>query len=366
MLDAKTTDRVARLTRLAHKSRVFLSMPWLEGLTPSVMNHPGRFEVASVDEPLERRHGIFTLDEASLSPLDHGGLYGDACFEGILIENGQIFQFREHMERWWRSAESLRIRIPYSIGELAWWILKTVQSTPYDAGERGYLRPVATRGFGDLGINPDKCLAPTFYCIASTIQLYPEEKYQEGINLSVARATRRAGKTMIDPNIKSNNYLNNIFGLLESRDKGTFETMMLTENGFVAEATADNIFLVTKEDGFEQHPSKVHIFTPTREYCLEGITRNIIIRDARNMGYTVHETSDLMPIDFVGTGKECFMTGTGCGLMPVVGLNGISVGEGKPGPVTRNLLKAIRDDMANPAMGLSAKATRADLDAYMR
>ncbi len=358
-------DVIQELTRLAQKSRVFLSMPWVEGLTPTTLGIEGRYEVAVTDEPTQRRHGILRMSEAGLSPLDHGGLYGDACFEGILLINDQIFLYKEHLERWWESARKLFIPMPYSMEELAWRILQTVQAVEFEPGEKGYLRPVLTRGFGNLGINPAKCLAPTIYCIASTIQLYPPEAYEQGIELSVARDTRRAGSEIVDPNIKSNNYLNNIFGLLETKQNGTLETMMLTSSGMVAEATADNIFLIRKEDGWREDPSKVHLYTPVPEYCLMGITRNTIMGEARSQGYTLHEVDNLLPLDFVGPGKEVFLTGTGCGLMPVVGVEGVEVGTGKPGDVTRVLLERIRAAMANPALGLSINATRDELRAYL-
>lgn len=357
---------VKELTALADKSRVFLSMPWVEGLTPECLGREGRFEVAQTAEPLERRHGIFKLNEAGLSPLDHGGLYGDACFEGILVTHGRIFLFKEHLERWWRSAEKMHIRMPYEMEELGWWILRTTQEVHFENGEKGYLRPVLTRGFGNLGINPAKCLSPTIYCIASTIQLYPPEAYEEGLELSVARVTRRAGRDIIDPNIKSNNYLNNIFGLLETQDRDTLETMMLTARGNVAEATADNIFLVKKEEGYADDLSKIHLFTPVSDYCLVGITRNLVIELATAQGITVHEVDNLLPIDFVGPGKEVFLTGTGCGLMPIVRVEGIPVGDGKPGKVTRFLLEQLRAAMADPARGIPINSTRSQFAEYLR
>jgi branched-chain amino acid aminotransferase len=356
---------IQELTRMAQKSRVFLSMPWVEGLTPTTLGIEGKYEVATTDEATERRHGILRISEAGLSPLDHGGLYGDACFEGILLINDQIFLFKEHMERWWESARKLFIPMPYPMEELAWRILQTVQAVGFEPGEKGYLRPVLTRGFGNLGINPAKCLAPTIYCIASTIQLYPPEAYEQGIVLSVARNTRRAGPDIVDPNIKSNNYLNNIFGLLETKEKGTLETMMLTSRGMVAEATADNIFLIRKEDGWQNDPSKVHLFTPVPDYCLMGITRNLIMAEAREQGYTLHEVDNLLPLDFVGPDKEVFLTGTGCGLMPVVGVEGVDVGGGEPGVVTRILLERIRAAMANSALGISINASREELQTYL-
>jgi len=364
MADSSTV--VKELSAVAKKARVFLSMPWVEGLTPESLGRAGKYEVAATGEQFERRHGVLTMAEAALSPLDHGGLYGDACFEGILIINDQIFLFKEHLERWWRSAEKLQIYMPYGIEDLAWHILRTVQAVGFGKGEKGYLRPVLTRGFGNLGINPAKCLAPTIYCIASTIQLYPPEAYEKGIVLSVARNARRAGRDIVDPNIKSCNYLNNICGLLETKGQGTLETMMLTSDGFVAEATADNVFLVRKEDGWQDNPGRVHLFTPSCTYCLVGITRNLVIEEACKLGYSVHERPDLLPHDFMGPGKECFLTGTGCGIMPIVAVEGVTVGQGRPGDVTRILLDAIRADMADPRLGLPVHAGRHELNAYLR
>ena len=357
---------INELISLADKGRVFVSMPWVPGLTPEALGREGLYEVAATDEAVERRHGILRLDQAGLSPLDHGGLYGDAVFEGILIDHGQIFLFKEHVDRWWESARKLEIDMPYSKEELSWQILRTVQAVGFRDDERGYMRPVLSRGFGNLGINPAKCLAPTVYCIVSTIQLYPPQKYETGIELSVARRIRRAGAEIEDPNVKSNNYLNNIGGLLETRGKGRLETMMLTSRGNVAEATADNLFLVVKDEGWEEDPSRVSLHTPTGDYCLMGITRNRIIRNAKALGYAVEERDDLLPIDFVGPACESFMTGTGCGLMPVVGIEGVPVGDGEPGPVTRTLLETIRGDMKNPENGLSIHADRSDLARYIR
>ncbi len=356
---------IQELITLADKGRVLVSMPWVPGLTPEALGREGLYEVANTDERVERRHGILRFDQAGLSPLDHGGLYGDAVFEGILIDNGQIFLFKEHVDRWWESARKLEIAMPYAKKDLAWLILRTVQEVDFADGERGYMRPVLSRGFGNLGINPAKCLAPTVYCIVSTIQLYPPETYETGIELSVARHIRRAGAEIEDPNVKSNNYLNNIGGLLETRDKGRLETMMLTSRGNVAEATADNTFLVIKDTGWETDPSKVALHTPVGDYCLVGITRNRIIGNARSMGFRVVERDDLLPIDFVGPDRESFMTGTGCGLMPVVGVEGVPIGDGTPGPVTRALLESIQADMCNPEYGLSVHADRNDLNRYI-
>lgn len=357
---------IAELQAIARKARIFVSMPYVEGLTPQVFASSEKAAAVDRGEGVERRHGIFRMDEAPLSPLDHGGLYGDAVFEGILIINDQIFVLKEHLDRWYASAAKLGIRMPYAMDEMAHWILKTVQAVGFAKGEKGYLRPVLTRGFGNLGIHPKKCLAPTVYVIASTIRLYPPEKYDVGIELAVARRTRRAGRQVVDPNIKSNNYLNNISGLLETMDQGRLETLMLTPEGNVAEATADNIFAIERQPGWERDPAKVVVRTPSPDYCLVGITRAVILMEARKAGYTVLEVPDMLPIDMVGPDREAFLTGTGAGLMPIVAVQHVPVGDGTPGPVTKTLLAAIRSDMADHRFGLPVDADEAALREYLR
>lgn len=358
-------DVLTELSTLGQRSRVFLSMPWVPGLTPTILDQPGRFESFQTDEGLERRHGIFRVNEAALSTLDHGGLYGDAVFEGVLLQHGRLFVFKEHLKRWWASAAKMEMHFPYSLPDLAEWIVRACQEASFTDDERGYLRPVLTRGFGNLGINPSKCIAPTIYVICSTIQLYPPRTYETGIELSISRRTRRAGATISDPNVKSNNYLNNINGLLETRAQGRLETLMMTSDGYVAEATADNLFLIRHEAGWETDPAKVVLETPVADYCLEGITRNLVMQEAREQGYRVVERRDLLPLDLVGPAREAFMTGTGCGIMPVVGVAGVPTGDGLPGPCTLALLERVRARMRQPAYGLSIHADRAEIEAYL-
>jgi branched-chain amino acid aminotransferase len=353
------------LKTLAETSRVFLSMPFVPGITPAILEQEGRFERAETTEGIERRHGIFRMNEAALSPLDHGGLYGDAVFEGILIQSGRIFLLKEHLKRWWVSAKKMDIVFPYTMLDMAEWILETVRQVGFADDQKGYLRPVLSRGFGNLGINPAKCLAPTVYVIASTIQLYPEATYGTGIELAIARKTRRAGQTIEDPNVKSNNYLNNINGLFETRAEGKLETLMLSAEGHIAEATADNIFLVRLGEGWQDDPSRVLIETPTSDICLEGITRNLVMQEARAKGYTVVERGDMLSIDLVGGGREAFMTGTGCGIMPIIGVGGVQTGDGVPGEVTKGLLGRVRERMCEDAYALSFSATRDELAAYL-
>jgi branched-chain amino acid aminotransferase len=358
---------IQTLKEVGARARVFVSMPVVKGITPKgLLNHPAA-EKAATREPFSRIHGILGMDEGGISYIDHAPLYGDACFEGILIRNGIIFLYREHMDRLWRSAKGLRIEIPYSKEELSWQILRTIQAVGFKKSESGYIRLIVTRGLGDLGINPKKCVAATVYAIVSTIKLYPKEAYQRGIELGLSRKIRRLGCSILDPRVKSNNYLNNVMGLFEGTNNlELLEAIMLTEEGNIAEATVDNIFCVIKEKGYRSRPSKVRILTPVGDYCLNGITRASIMTFARKFGYKVEEVPDLMPVDLLGSDRECFMTGTGAGIMPIVKVCGNLVGNGRPGDVTKKLLREIEKAMANPRYGLSFSATEAEVKKYIR
>ena len=358
---------IRALEEVGAKAQVFVSMPVVKGITPRVFVNSAASEGVKTEEPFTRLHGVFGLDEVGLSFLDHAALYGDACFEGILIRNGIVFLYREHMDRFWNSAGGLKIEIPYSKEELSWHILRTFRAVGFKKNESGYIRLIVTRGIGDLGLNPKKCVGATVYAIVSTIRLYPKEAYDIGIELGISKKIRRPGATILDPRIKSNNYLNNVLGLIEgTRNLELFESLMLTADGSIAEATVDNVFCVIKENGHRANPSKVRVLTPVPEYCLQGITRSCIIDFARKSGYKVEEVPDLMPIDLLGSNRECFMTGTGAGIMPIVKVYGHLVGNGKPGEVTKKLLGKIQEAMVNPAFGLDTSADRAQVYRYIR
>jgi branched-chain amino acid aminotransferase len=367
MRDPEDARRAVReLEEVAERAKIFVSMPVIRGITPRILLDDDRSEEVPSGEPFTRRQGVFAADEIGLACFDHSILYGDACFEGILIHKRNIFLYREHMERWWRSANKLSIDFPYSLEDLGVIIWETARQVGFGTEEKGYLRPVLTRGIGDLGINPRKCSGATVFTIASTIKLYPEEKYQSGIGLGLSRQVRRAGPHVLDPSVKSNNYLNNVLGLIEGTSgTGFMESLMLTEDGFIAEATVDNIFLVKRNEGWEKDPSRVTILTPVATYCLGGITRASIMKLAREEGYQVEETPYMLPIDLTGSECECFMTGTGAGIMPVVEVIGRKVGDGKPGPVTRRLRERILEAMESPEWGISLDAREEDVRSYL-
>lgn len=340
------------LRDVGSRARVWVSMPVIEGVTPRALLD----SADAVDTPdpsgLRRREGIFRLDEIGLSPLDHVSLYGDAVFEGILIRNRSIFLYREHLERMESSAAKIDVALPMDRFHLTERLLETCRRVDFPDGA-GYIRLVVTRGLGDLGINPLKCVTPTVFAIVSTIRLYSREAYAKGIPLGLARRIRRPDASTLDPNIKSNNYLNNVLALQEgTRGTPFVETLMLNAAGFVAEATVDNIFSVVRRPGAESDPSCVELVTPSSQYCLVGITRGAVMKLAQRRGYRVVVRDDLMPIDLVGADKECFMTGTGAGVMPITSIAGVPVGDGTPGPVTMALVDDIGRMMADPANGL--------------
>jgi len=372
MTDNAASDRQRKqaalktLQEVSRKARLFVSMPAVDGVTPRVLMQSPAAETVDAGEFVPRRHGMFRLDEIGLSCLDHVGLYGDGVFEGILIHSGRIFLLKEHLDRLWRSASRVALSIPYSPLELTARLLDTARQVAFAAGDRGYIRLVATRGIGDLGINPAKCIGPTVFALVSTIRLYPRDTYESGIRLGIARYVRQPDETIIDPTVKSNNYLKNVLALMEGTQGTDFlETIILTRDGFVAEATVDNLFLVRQRPGFETNPSQVLIETPRPEYCLNGITRALVLRIARDLGYEVNEHADLLPMNLIGDDREVFMTGTGAGVMPIVGITNHPVGDGRPGPITRRLIDRVNAAMESPDYGLPIDAGPEQVERYL-
>lgn len=265
--------------------------------------------------------------EAKVSVFDHGLLYGDGVFEGIRLYGGNIFRLEEHLERLEYSAKAILLDMPLSRQELSWATCETCrQNNLSDA----YIRLVITRGVGDLGLAPWLCPKPTIFIIASKISLYPKEHYDNGLSI-VTVPTRRIGPAALPPTIKSLNYLNNILGKIEAKQAGALEAIMLNEQGHVAECTADNVFIVHKGA----------IITPSASAgALKGITRDTVIDIAQELGVPLRE-SNMTRYD-IWCADECFLTGSGAEVIPVVKLDGRVIGSGKPGAVTQRVLEAFR------------------------
>jgi branched-chain amino acid aminotransferase len=266
--------------------------------------------------------------EAKVSVFDHGLLYGDGVFEGIRMYHNRIFKLREHIERLFWSAKALLLEIPMTPEELTRACVETCQAN----GLRdGYIRLLVTRGKGTLGLDPRRCPKPSVIIIAATIQLYPEKYYREGLTIVTVPTTRNVVNS-VNPAIKSLNYLNNILARIEANNANVEEAILLNSEGFVAECTGDNVFIVHK--GRLMTP-------PLSAGALYGITRGTVIDCAREMGLPVAEPN-LTRYD-VYIADEMFLTGTAAEMVPVVKVDGRVIGDGKPGPVTARLMEAFRE-----------------------
>ena len=261
-------------------------------------------------------------EDAKVSVFDHGLLYGDGVFEGIRVYDGKIFEHPAHLKRLYDSAKAIRLDIPMDRSSLQNAVEQTVQAN--DIGD-GYIRLIVTRGPGDLGIDPFLCKKACVIIIADTIQLYPEELYQTGLKV-VSVATVRNHPMSVPPQVKSLNYLNNIFAKIEALDAGAHEAIMYNHQGYLAEAAGDNIFIV--KEGILYAP-------PVQAGSLGGITRGVVIRLARQEQIPFVEQT-LTRFDLY-TADEFFMTGTAAEVIGVVQIDGRVIGDGHPGPITQKL-----------------------------
>lgn len=265
---------------------------------------------------------------AKVSVFDHGLLYGDGVFEGIRMYHNRIFKLREHIERLFWSAKAILLDIPMAPEELMRACVETCRANQL---REGYIRLLVTRGKGTLGLDPRRCPKPSIVIIASTIQLYPEKYYQEGLTIITVPTTRNLVNS-VNPAIKSLNYLNNILARIEANNAGVEEAIMLNSEGFVAECTGDNVFIVQKG----------RLFTPPLSAgALYGITRNTVLEAAQGLGLITGEPN-LTRYD-VYNADEMFLTGTAAEIVPVVKVDGRVIGDGKPGPVTARLLQAFHE-----------------------
>ena len=261
--------------------------------------------------------------DAKVSVFDHGLLYGDGIFEGIRAYNGRVFKLQEHIDRLFYSAKALLLNIPMSHAEI---MRATVDTCRKNNLRDGYIRLVVTRGKGSLGLNPNRCERPSVIIIADKIQLYPPSLYAKGMAI-VTVPTVRNLHSAVNPAIKSLNYLNNILAKIEANNAGVEEAIMLNAEGYVAECTGDNIFLVKGEQ---------LLTPPLSAGALYGITRATVIELAEQSGLKVSEPN-LTRYD-VFNADECFLTGTGAELIPVTKVDGRVIGTGKPGRITRKLV----------------------------
>ncbi len=269
----------------------------------------------------------YPKEEAKVSVFDHGFLYGDGVFEGIRAYNGRVWKLSEHLDRLYSSAKSIMMEIPISWKEMEQVVLETCRRNNLSDA---YIRLVVSRGFGDLGLDPRKCPKPTVVCIADSIVLYPEEVYKVGMKI-ISVSTRRIPTQSLSAQVKSLNYLNSIMAKITAVHLGYPEVLMLTTEGWVAEGTGDNIFIIKK--------GKV-ITPPSSLGVLEGITRQVCMEVASDLGYTVEE--GLFSLHDLYIADECFLTGTAAEAIPVVEVDGRKIGSGDPGSITAKIIAGFR------------------------
>jgi len=268
-------------------------------------------------------------EEAKVSVFDHGLLYGDGLFEGIRVYNREVFMLEAHLKRLYNGAKVIRLEIPLSPEELGKKVCETVK---LNGISDGYVRLVVTRGKGDLGLSPSKTVDPNVIIIASTIKIYPDEVYQNGLKL-VTVSTRRNNPDSLSPQIKSLNYLNHILAHLEVLHAGADEGLVLNDSGYVTECVVDNFFVVL--DGAVITP-------PTNSGALNGITRLVVFELCKDLGIEIRE--EQLSLVECYTADECFLTGTAAEIAPVTYLDDRPVGvDGTPGPVTVKLMNAFKE-----------------------
>ncbi|KDE54700.1 branched-chain-amino-acid transaminase [Methanoculleus sp. MH98A] len=265
-------------------------------------------------------------EEAKVSVFDHGLLYGDGVFEGIRAYNGRVFRLDEHIARLYDSAKAIDLTVPITREEMAEAIKETLRKNNL---RDAYIRPIVTRGVGDLGLDPRKCEKPTVIVIAVTWGAMYGDLYEKGLR-AVCVSVRRTPPESMPPNVKSLNYLNNILAKIEANYRGVDEAIFFDTKGYIAEGSGDNLFVV--KDGA--------IVTPPTLNNLRGITRAVVLDLAESMGITLLERN-LGYFDLY-TADEVFVTGTAAEVGPIREIDGRVIGNGKPGPVTRQLMAAFK------------------------
>ena len=266
-------------------------------------------------------------EKAAVSVFDHGFLYGDGVFEGIRAYGGRVFRLEDHVRRLFDSAQAIMLCIPLSQEEMCRAIRDTLRKNNL---RDAYIRPIVTRGYGDLGLDPLKCRKPTVIIVAVEWGAMDGSLYEVGLT-AISVSVRRNAPDALPPNIKSLNYLNNILAKIEANVKGGNEAIILDAQGRISEGSGDNIFVVKNNK----------IYTPNTLNNLKGITREAVLELAEKKGIEVIET-DLGLFDLY-TGDEVFVTGTAAEVAPVTKIDGRIIGSGKPGPITKELMVAFRE-----------------------
>lgn len=276
--------------------------------------------------------------EAKISVFDHGLLYGDGIFEGIRLYDGCVFKLEEHLERLEYSAKAIMLDLPWSRQEISDAVCETCRANGL---KDGYIRLVVTRGEGSLGLSIKNCDTPQLIVIADKIQLYPEEFYERGLEI-ITVPTRRVNHAALPPTVKSLNYLNNVLAKIEAQHLGYHEAIMLNDQGYVAECTGDNIFILHKGE----------LITPSASAgALKGITRDTVLQIADELGVPWRE-SNLTRYD-IWVAEELFLSGTAAEIIPIVKVDARPIGNGEPGALTGKFLDRFRRRVSREGTMLS-------------
>ena len=267
-------------------------------------------------------------DDAHISVFDHGFLFGDSVYEVVLTHHNKPAFFENHFKRLLNSAKGLSLTIPYDQD----WFAREMDKTLQAAGnEESYIRIVVTRGVGEIDIDPSTCQNPSVLIYVTQIKKCPPENYRNGIHIALV-SIKRNPKEALNPGMKTGNYLNNVLAKMEASRLGAKDALMLSPSGYLTECTTSNIFFVQGE----------RILTPSLDCgILSGITREKVIQLARENGLTVEEGQ--WPPEALDNASELFLTGTIKKIMPVTQLDGRTIGDGKPGPVTQKLMRLYED-----------------------
>lgn len=271
---------------------------------------------------------IVDASEARISVLDHGLLYGDGIFEGIRVINRRVFRLQDHLQRLEISAKGIGLRIPFERAEMQDIIVSTARALNEP---EAYIRLVVTRGVGELGVDPTNCDQPSVICIAAQLKMFAPEKMAIGIDM-LTSSLRRPPADILDPRVKSLNYLNNVLAKREAKLRGADDALLLNHNGMVAEASGANIFLVRND---------VLMTPPANDGALEGITRDSVLQCAAELGMQYQEVTlsryDLLRAD------EVFLSGTGARVVPVATLDGEKLGNPNNRPHTNRIIDALHN-----------------------
>ena len=266
--------------------------------------------------------------DAHISVFDHGFLFGDSIYEVVSTHHGQLCFVNEHLRRLRNSAHAISLEIPLTDEQMIREIHKTMKAA---GNPESYIRIIVTRGVGEMDIDPETCTEPNVLIFVKSILQYPEENYENGINVALV-SIKRNPKEALNPGIKTGNYLNNVLAKVEARKAGAADALMLNPTGQLTECTTSNFFFVRDQ----------RLMTPSLNCgILLGITREVVLRLARENGVLVEEGE--WPPDVLQNAEEAFITGTVKMVMPVTSLDGRPIGSGKPGPITKMMMRLYQD-----------------------